>query len=251
MALTPNQRERFNRTILLEGIGEAGQERLLASRVLIIGAGGLGSAAALYLAAAGAGTLGIADGDKVELSNLQRQILHETADIGSPKVASAERRLSALNPQIHVVKHGIRIDETTAAAVIADYDFVIDATDNLGSKFLINDACVRCGVPFSHAGVLAFLGQAMTVVPGQSACYRCVFPEPPPASSQPRTSHQGILGSIAGILGAIQATECIKYLCGIKGLLTDRLFVCDGKSMECRTVDVRKRPACRACGRGD
>jgi molybdopterin/thiamine biosynthesis adenylyltransferase len=249
MILSGYEAERFGRNILLDGIGEPGQYKLVNSRVLIIGAGGLGSPAAFYCAAAGVGTIGIADPDSVELSNLQRQILHTMQDVGTPKVASAEKKLNALYPEINIVRHQIRINSDNADSLLCGYQFVIDATDNFASKFLINDACVKFKIPFSHAGVLALSGQIMTVLPNKSACYRCVFGKEPPVESAPVTSRFGILGSVAGVIGAMQATECIKYLCGIDGLLTDRILIFDGKTMNCRTVQVKRNPSCPACGK--
>jgi molybdopterin/thiamine biosynthesis adenylyltransferase len=248
MPLTPYEAERFSRNVLLEGVGEDGQRRLIEASILIIGAGGLGSPAAFYCAAAGVGTIGIVDSDIVDLSNLQRQILHDMSDIGEPKVMSAEKKLRALYPEINIVRHRTRLDADNAGPLIRQYQFVIDATDSFTSKFIINDACVNSGIPFSHAGVCAFQGQLMTVLPGISACYRCVFGKEPPVASAPTTSKYGILGAIAGITGAMQATECIKYLCGIDGLLLDRLMVFDGRDMNSRIVKVKRNPLCCACG---
>ncbi|MBD3393688.1 MAG: adenylyltransferase [Chitinivibrionales bacterium] len=248
MPLTSQQQERYNRTMLLEGIGPDGQDKLLHSRVLIVGAGGLGSSAAFYLAAAGVGTLGIVDSDRVELSNLQRQILHSTADLGRPKVESAGRKLRSLNPDVHIEKHSARLTPGTIAACIDEYEFVVDATDNFESKFMINDACVRRGISFSHAGVSAMEGQTLTVRPKQSACYRCVFPAAPAADAVPSTSRVGILGSVAGIVGAIQATECIKCITGAGHLLTDTLLVFDASTMNFRAVSVQRNAGCPACG---
>jgi molybdopterin/thiamine biosynthesis adenylyltransferase len=247
MSLDAQQQERYQRNILIAGIGADGQEKLLKSRALVIGAGGLGSPAALYLAAAGVGYVGIADSDAVELSNLQRQIIHATGDIGAMKTESAARKIIGLNPDVHVEKLSVRIDGESIFQCIDGYDFIIDATDNFDSKFCINDACVRAGVPFSHAGVCGFRGQTMTVVPGKSPCYRCVFKQSPPPESCPTTAREGILGAVAGIIGATQALECIKYLCGCGGLLTGRLFVLDAKAMDCRTVDVKRDRSCGAC----
>lgn len=247
--ISSEQKERYSRQILLEEIGRPGQERLLAGRVLIIGAGGLGSPAALYLAAAGVGTIGLADGDEVELSNLQRQILHFTPDIGAAKVSSAAKKLSALNPEVTVVKHQTSVTTENIEDILAGYQFVVDATDNFPARFLINDSCVRLGIPYSHGGVLRFLGQAITVLPHSSPCYRCIFPEPPPEDVASACCRDGILGAVPGIIGSIQATEAIKYLTGTGDLLAGRLLTYDALRMRFREVPVPRNPRCPACGR--
>ncbi|NMC74612.1 MAG: HesA/MoeB/ThiF family protein [Geobacteraceae bacterium] len=247
--ISSEQQERYSRQILLEEIGRPGQERLLAGRVLIIGAGGLGSPAALYLAAAGVGTIGLADGDEVELSNLQRQILHFTPDIGAAKVSSAAKKLSALNPEVTVVKHQTSVTTENIEDILAGYQFVVDATDNFPARFLINDSCVRLGIPYSHGGVLRFLGQAITVLPHSSPCYRCIFPEPPPEDVASACCRDGILGAVPGIIGSIQATEAIKYLTGTGDLLAGRLLTYDALRMRFREVPVPRNPRCPACGR--
>lgn len=247
--LTREQHERYSRQILLEEIGCAGQERLLNGRVLIIGAGGLGSPAALYLAAAGVGTIGLADGDLVEISNLQRQILHFTPDVGTAKVSSAGKKLSALNPEVTVVAHQAAVTSENIEEIIAGYHFVVDATDNFPARFLINDSCVRLGIPYSHGGVLRFLGQSITVLPHTSPCYRCIFPEPPPAEVAAACCRDGILGVVPGIIGSIQATEAIKYLTGCGELLTGRLLTYDALRMRFREIPLQKNPRCPACGR--
>lgn len=246
--LTDDQIERFSRHIMLKEVGGKGQERLFAGRVLIIGVGGLGSPVALYLAAAGVGTIGIADADAVELSNLQRQIIHNSSDIGRAKVISAKQKMLAMNPDITVNAYQERINAGNIKAVIEDYDFVIDATDNFASKFLINDACVLARKPFSHAGVLQFAGQTMTVTPYESACYRCVFASPPPEDVVPSCSRAGIMGVLPGVIGTIQATEAIKSLLGIGSILTDRLLTYDALQMKFREVVVRRSPRCQICG---
>jgi molybdopterin-synthase adenylyltransferase len=245
--LSSERQERYARQLMLEEIGSAGQEQLLASRVLIVGAGGLGSPAAYYLAAAGVGTIGLVDADLVDLSNLQRQILHATADLGRPKVASAGAKLAALNAEVRVITQQLALDEGNSAGIIADYDFVIDATDNFSAKFLINDTCVRLGIPFSHGGVLRFSGQTMTVVPQQSPCYRCIFPEPPPPDVASACSRDGILGVLPGVIGVIQATEAIKVLLGIGEPLTGRLLTYDALSLRFREVPLRRAPRCPVC----
>jgi molybdopterin/thiamine biosynthesis adenylyltransferase len=247
--LTAEQQERYSRQILLEEIGCAGQERLLNGRVLIIGAGGLGSPIALYLAAAGVGTIGIADGDEVELSNLQRQILHFTPDIGASKVSSAREKMTALNPDALVVPHQTSVTGENIDEIIEGYDFVVDATDNFPARFLINDTCVRLDIPYSHGGVLRFLGQTITVLPHSSPCYRCIFPDPPPDDVASACCRDGILGIVPGVIGPIQATEAIKYLTGIGELLTGRLLTYDALRMRFREIPLQKNPRCPACGR--
>ncbi len=245
--LTRKQHERYCRQILLEEIGCAGQEKLLDGRALIIGAGGLGSPIALYLAAAGVGTIGIADGDEVELSNLQRQILHFTPDIGASKVSSAREKMTALNPDVMVVPHQTSVNGENIEEIIKGYDFVVDATDNFPSRFLINDTCVRLSIPYSHGGVLRFFGQTITVLPHSSPCYRCIFPEPPPDEVASACCRDGILGVVPGVIGSIQATEAIKYLTGIGEMLTGRLLTFDALRMRFREVPVGKNPRCPAC----
>jgi adenylyltransferase/sulfurtransferase len=240
--------DRYSRNIILKEIGPRGQKKLSNAKVLIIGAGGLGSPAALYCAAAGVGTIGIVDYDKVELSNLQRQILHASAEIGQPKVESARRRLQELNDTLLINSYCEKLYNDNADDIIHGYDFVIDATDTFESKFLINDACVRLSVPFSHAGVLGWQGQTLTVLPGISACYRCVFQEPPPADSVPSCAQAGILGAVAGLLGTVQATEAIKFLTSAGELLSNRMLVCDALTMNFRTIKVRRDIRCSACG---
>jgi molybdopterin/thiamine biosynthesis adenylyltransferase len=243
-----DQLHRYSRHIILQEVGVEGQSKILAARVLIIGAGGLGSPAALYLAAAGVGTIGIADADCVDLTNLQRQVIHFTDDVGRPKVESAAAKMRALNPDVEVRTYRELVVAANALEIVADYDFVIDGTDNFAAKFLINDACVKAGKPFSHGGILRFDGQTMTVLPGQSACYRCVFGQPPPANSVPSCSQAGILGPVAGVLGTIQAVEAVKCVAGVPGLLTDVLLMFNARSFDFRKVPLRRRAGCPACG---
>lgn len=245
--LTEEQIERYSRHILLQEVGAEGQEKLLNAKVLIIGAGGLGAPAALYLAAAGVGNIGIVDADKVDLSNLQRQIIHFTKDVGFPKVESAKEKMLAINPDIKVTAYQEYLYSSNAKEIIEPWDFIIDGTDNFPVKFLINDACVMLDKPFSHGGILRFQGQTFTHVPG-SACYRCFFKEPPPAGAVPTCSQAGVLGAIAGMLGTIQAAEALKYILGIGRLLTDRLLTFDAKTMDFRTIHVKKRENCEICG---
>jgi adenylyltransferase/sulfurtransferase len=247
--LTPEQIERYSRQILVPDLGGTVQMHLRDARVLIIGAGGLGSPAAFYLAAAGIGTLGIVDPDKVELSNLQRQILHATADIGKPKVDSAKTTLTALNPDVEVKTYPVRYDASNAADIAAEYQFIVDGSDNFDTKFLVNDTAIDLGIAFSHAGIVRLQGQTMTVIPGKSACYRCLFKAPPPPEEILNCQASGILGAVAGTLGTIQATEAVKYLAGFEDcLLTDRLLVYDAKHMKFRDVEVKRDPHCITCG---
>jgi len=247
--LTPAQRERYSRNILLRELGEAGQERLGRARVLVIGTGGLGSPIALYLAAAGVGTLGIVDSDRVDLSNLQRQIIHATPDLGRIKVESAAEAIQALNPEVRVRMLPVRLCAANILEIIRDYDFVIDGTDNFAAKFLINDACVLAGIPLSHGGVLRFEGQTMTVLPQKTACYRCIFRQPPLAGTVAVSSEVGILGSVAGMLGTIQATEAIKFVTGAGQLLANALLRFDALSMDFRRIPLQRQEDCPVCGR--
>lgn len=248
MSLNEEQIERYSRQILLQQVGGVGQEKLLAARVLVVGTGGLGSPVALYLAAAGVGTIGLVDADAVDRSNLQRQIAHATPDLGRPKVVSAAEKLRALNPDVTVRTHELYLSAANIADVIADYDFVVEGTDNFPSKFLVNDACWFARKPFSHAGILRFDGQLFTVLPGESACYRCAFPAPPPANAVPTCSQAGVLGGVAGTIGCLQATEALKYVLGVGELLTDRLLVFDALAMRFREVKFRRNPRCPLCG---
>jgi len=245
--MNSEQKRRYNRHLILDGIGLEGQQKLLSARVLIVGAGGLGSPVALYLAAAGVGTLGIADGDSVSLTNLQRQVIHRTEDVSQPKVASAERAIKALNPDVQVVKYEEYLTENTIREVVKQYDFVIDGTDNFAIKYLINDACVMEGKPFCMGGINRYNGQLMTHIPG-TACYRCMFPEPPAQEEVETCSMVGVLGSIAGICGTLQATEAIKYITGTGQLLTNALLTFDALSMQFNRFDFFKNDDCRLCG---
>jgi len=243
-----DQLERYSRHILLDEVGIDGQEKILTAKILIVGAGGLGSPAALYLAAAGIGTIGIVDYDAVEISNLQRQIVHFTKDINRAKVDSAAEKMRAINPDILVQTHRVRLGADNIMDIIRGYDFVIDGSDNFPTKFLVNDACLFAAVPFSHGGILRFEGQTMTVLPGVSACYRCIFPKPPPQNVVPTCSQAGVLGPIAGMLGTIQAAEALKYVFGIGELLTDTLLTFDAKTMDFHKVRLQKQKNCQICG---
>lgn len=249
MGLTEQQIDRYSRQIILEQVGGVGQEKLLASKVLIIGAGGLGSPVALYLAAAGVGNIGIVDADRVDVTNLQRQVIHFTKDVGDEKVVSAEQKIKEINPDVNVKIYSTRATAANIREIIRGYDFVVDGTDNFPTKFLINDACYFEKVPFSHAGILRFDGQMMTILPGRTACYRCLFDKPPPAGIVPSCSQAGILGPLAGVIGCLQATEVLKYILGAGELLTDRLLVFDGLGLQFRQVKVNRNPDCRICGK--
>ncbi len=248
MALTESQIERYSRHIILKEVGGKGQQKLLDSKVLIIGAGGLGAPIALYLAAAGIGTIGIADADTVDLSNLQRQVIHFTPDIGKPKVISAKEKIEAINPDVQVRTYHEWISAANIMAIIKEYDFVVDGTDNFAAKFLINDACVLAGKPYSHGGILQFVGQTITVLPGQSTCYRCIFPTPPPKDAIPTCSQAGVIGVLPGVIGSIQATEAIKFLLGKGELLTGRILMYDALGMKFRDVAINRNPHCPVCG---
>ncbi|MFQ5902218.1 MAG: ThiF family adenylyltransferase [Candidatus Binatia bacterium] len=249
MRLTSEQIERYSRQIMIPDLGGKGQIRVRQGRVLVIGAGGLGCPAAFYLAAAGIGTLGLVDSDRVELSNLQRQILHSTRDLSREKVESAKEKLSQLNPEVELHTYPVRLQEENATEIVAPYDFIIDGSDNFATKFLVNDIAVGLGKPFSHAGIVRLQGQTMTVIPGKSACYRGIFQEPPPPGEILNCQQAGILGAIAGTIGSIQATEAIKYFVGMEEeLLVDRLLTYDAKTIKFRTIEVKRNPQCRACG---
>lgn len=248
MDFTDEQITRYSRHILLPEVGGKGQKKISCSRVLIVGAGGLGSPAALYLAAAGVGTLGLIDHDVVDLSNLQRQVIHHTPDIGRPKVLSAKEKIQALNPDVAVVMHETRFMAANALEVIQGYDVVIDGVDNFPAKFLINDACYLAGRPLVHGGILRFEGRVTTIVPRQSACYRCVFGQPPPPGLVASCQEAGVLGVLAGVIGTIQASEALKLVLGIGRPLTDRLLDFDARNSAFREITIRRNPRCALCG---
>lgn len=229
--------DRYNRNRLIEGFGEEGQRKLAEAKVLVIGAGGLGSPVLLYLAAAGVGTLGIVDYDKVEVTNLQRQILHFTSDLNRPKVASAANKLQDLRPDIHLQLHEEAFTRQNATALVCSYDFVIDCCDNFETKFLINDVCVQEKIPYSHGSVVALRGEVMTYLPGHN-CYRAFFDAPPDSPEAYTSATAGILGAMAGVVGSIQATEAIKYLTGMGELLVDKLLTIDGRTMRFQTLHL-------------
>lgn len=249
--LTECQQLRYARHLTMEEIGASGQQKLLCAKVCVIGAGGLGSPAALYLAAAGVGTIGIVDADCVELSNLQRQILHATTDLGKQKARSAQETLHDLNPDTVVQTYPVFVGEDNIQAIIQDYDFIIDAVDNFPAKFLINDACVRAGKPFVHAGVIRFQGQLMTYVPGKGPCYRCIFKNPPPQGAVLPAKQAGILGAVCGVIGSLQAIEAMKYVLGTGELLTGKLLTYDALHAQFRTIKLPGPAAdCVVCGGG-
>ena len=248
MAFTNEQLERYSRHMILQEVGVKGQKMLLNASVLIIGAGGLGAPAALYLAAAGVGTIGIVDADEVDLSNLQRQVIHTTNDVGKAKVKSAAETMEAINPDVTVKTYRTFVDSTNIMDLIKDYDFIIDGTDNFPAKFLINDACVMAGKPFSHAGIIRFKGQLMTYVPGEGPCYRCVFKNPPPKDAVPTCKQAGVIGAMGGVIGSLQAMEAIKYIIGKGELLTGKLLTYDALKMEFHTIKLPKDHHCAVCG---
>ncbi|UCG59618.1 MAG: molybdopterin-synthase adenylyltransferase MoeB [Phycisphaerales bacterium] len=248
MPLSEQQIERYSRHIILEQVGGAGQEKLLSSKVLIVGAGGLGAPAGLYLAAAGVGTIGLVDADSVDLTNLQRQIIHHTSDLGVEKVASARNKMQAINPEVTVETYHIKATADNIRKIIPGYDFVIDGTDNFPAKFLINDACFFERIPFSHAGILRFEGQLITVLPRETACYRCIFHSAPPAGAVPTCSQAGVLGVLAGVIGSLQATEAMKYLLDIGDLVTNALLTYNALTLEFRKVRLNRNPDCPLCG---
>ena len=246
--LSEAQMERYSRHIILKEVGGKGQQQLFDGKVLIIGAGGLGAPIALYLAAAGVGTIGIADADNVDISNLQRQVIHFTPDVGKPKVESAREKMVALNPDVKVVPYKEWVTAANIMEMISYYDFIIDGTDNFVAKFLINDACVLASKPYSHGGILRFDGQTTTINPRHSACYRCVFPKPPPKAAIPTCSQAGVIGVLPGVLGTIQATEAIKFLLGKGELLNDRLLTYNALRMKFREIPIKRKVNCPVCG---
>jgi molybdopterin/thiamine biosynthesis adenylyltransferase/rhodanese-related sulfurtransferase len=250
ISLRPDQEARYSRHTLLPEVGIAGQLKLLAARVLCIGAGGLGSPSSMYLAAAGVGTIGVIDDDVVDASNLQRQLLHTTDRVGVAKVDSAETTLRGLNPDVKVDKHRTRITSDNALALIGAYDLVIDGADNFATRYLVNDAALRLGKPVIHASIFRFEGQ-ITVFPANgSPCYRCLYPQPPPAEDAPSCAEAGVLGVLPGIMGVLQATEAIKLVLGLGETLAGRLVVYDAIKTRFRELRLRRDPACPTCGDG-
>ena len=239
---------RYSRHLILPEVALEGQQRLKASRVLLIGAGGLGSPLALYLAAAGVGTIGLVDFDVVDVTNLQRQIVHGTKDVGRPKLESARDRLKDMNPHVHVEGYETRLTSENALEIVRDYDIVIDGTDNFATRYLTNDACVILGKPNVYGSIFRFEGQSSVFATEDGPCYRCLYPEPPPPGLVPSCAEGGVLGVLPGLVGTIQATEGIKLLLGIGEPLIGRLLLIDALRMQFRTMKLRKNPDCPACG---
>lgn len=248
MDFSEDQITRYSRHILLPEVGGKGQKKIAKAKILLVGAGGLGSPAALYLAAAGVGTIGLIDSDLVDLSNLQRQVLHHTTDIGRPKVLSGKDKIAALNPDVRVVMYEERMTSKNALKFISEYDVVIDGVDNFPAKFLINDACFFADKPLVHGAILRFDGRVTTIIPKKSACYRCVFKTPPPPGLVASCQEAGVIGVLAGIIGTIQATEALKLVLGIGRPLTDRLLDFDARRTQFREIKVRRNPSCPLCG---
>ena len=245
--LCPDQVKRYSRHIIMGDVGSKGQRALMGSKALIIGAGGLGSPSAIYLSLAGVGTVGIVDFDVVELSNLQRQVLHHTADVGRPKVQSAVDNIKAYNPDVNVVVHETRLESDNAMEIISQYDLVINGADNFATRYLVNDACYLLNKPLVDGSILIFDGQATVFLPGEG-CYRCLFPSPPPPGMVPNCAEAGVLGALTGLVGSIQATEALKYFLGIGESLSSRLLLIDALSMTFREVRLKKNPKCPLCG---
>lgn len=245
--LTDEQMQRYSRQIILGEVGVAGQRRLLDSRVLIVGAGGLGSPSSLYLAAAGVGTLGIVDGDRVDLSNLHRQVLHHTHDLGRPKTQSARRTLEDINPDVTVIPHQTVLTRDNALEIIRDYHVVVNGSDNFPTRYLVNDACVLLGKPMVDASILRWEGQFTVFLPGRG-CYRCLFPSPPPPGAVPSCAEAGVIGAVAGFMGTLQAVETVKLLLGQGEVLANRLLIFDALEGSLRTVRWSRNPDCPVCG---
>lgn len=249
LGFTNDQIYRYSRHIILPDVGGAGQKKLLKAKVLLVGAGGLGSPTAMYLAAAGVGTLGIVEFDRVDLSNLQRQLLHRTQDVGRPKIDSAEDTIHALNPDVKVIKHQVVLDSTNVMDIIKDYDIVVNGTDNFPTRYLVNDACVFAKKPLVDGSIFMFEGQATVFDAANGGpCYRCLFPTPPPPGEVPSCQEAGVLGVLPGIIGSIEAIEVIKLILGKGDSLKGRLLLFDALAMEFREMQVQKDPNCPVCG---
>jgi len=249
-SLSADQRRRYSRHLLIPGIGEEGQQALLDAKVLLVGAGGLGAPAALYLSAAGVGTLGVIDADDVDASNLQRQVIHTTGRLGMSKVESAAQAITALNPDVTVIPHRERLTRENALGIISQYDIVFDGSDNFATRYLINDACVILQKPNVHGSIFRFDGQSTTFDPRNehSPCYRCLFPEPPPPELAPNCAEAGVLGVLPGMIGMIQATETVKLILGLGESLVGRLLTYDALTMTFRTLKIARDPSCPMCG---
>ncbi len=246
--LSPDEVLRYSRHLILPDVGVEGQRRLKAARVLVVGAGGLGSPLALYLAAAGVGKLGLVDFDAVDLTNLQRQILHGTADVGRPKLASARDRIADANPHVQLETYETRLTSANALDILRGYDLVVDGTDNFATRYLVNDACVLLGIPNVYGSIFRFEGQASVFATAEGPCYRCLYREPPPPGLVPSCAEGGVLGVLPGLIGVIQATEAIKLIVGIGQPLIGRLLLVDALGMSFRTLQLRRDPECPACG---
>jgi adenylyltransferase/sulfurtransferase len=244
---TEEQIKRYSRHIILPEVGGKGQKKLLSSKALLVGAGGLGSPAGLYLAAAGIGTIGVIDADTVDLSNLQRQVLHSTKDLERPKAFSAQERMQGINPDVKVIPYPIRLTAENALGIIKDYDIVLEGSDNFPTKFLVNDACVMLGRPLVLAGILRFEGQLFTIQPGKGPCYRCIFRNAPPAGLIPSCQEAGILGAVAGVMGTLQAVETLKILLGVGESAAGKIVLFDASTTEFKNVNVRRDPDCPVC----
>ena len=247
-SLSPHELQRYARHLILPHVELAGQRKLKAARILVIGAGGLGSPVALYLAAAGVGTLGLVDFDVVDVTNLQRQLLHGTGDVGRSKLDSARDRLREVNPHVHVETYDTRLTSANALDILREYDLIVDGTDNFATRYLTNDACVLLGKPNVYGSIFRFEGQASVFSTADGPCYRCLFPEPPPPGLVPSCAEGGVLGVLPGMIGTIQAAEALKLALGAGSSLAGRLLLVDALTMEFRTVKLRKDPACPACG---
>lgn len=247
-ALTPADLARYSRHLSLREVGVQGQEKLKAAKVLLVGAGGLGSPAALYLAASGVGTIGVIDNDKVDVSNLQRQVLYDTQSVGRPKADAAKQRLQGLNPEIELVAHAVELRAANVRDIFSKYDIVLDGTDRFTTRYLSNDACVILRKPLVSAAIHRFEGQAMTYVPGRGPCYRCLFPEPPADGVVPNCAEAGVLGVLPGVMGTIQATEAIKLIVGVGEPLLGRLLTYDALAMRFEEFRFSRRPDCAVCG---
>ncbi len=248
-SLSPEQIKRYSRHIMLPEVGEVGQGKLLDSKVLFIGAGGLGSPSSLYLAAAGVGTIGIVDDDVVDESNLQRQVLHNIERLGMPKVESAKKTLQLLNPDVKVVPHATRLSSDNVLDIIANYDVIVDGADNFPTRYLLNDAALKLGKPVVHASIFRFEGQITTFLADQGPCYRCLYPDPPPPGMAPSCQEAGVLGVLPGLVGTLQANEAVKVILGVGETLSGRLLVFDALSTKFRTLKLRKDPHCRVCSK--
>lgn len=246
-ALTPAQVQRYSRHLIMPNVGSAGQRALVGAKVLVVGAGGLGSPVSLYLALAGVGTIGIVDFDTVDVSNLQRQILHTDADVGRRKVVSARETLEAHNPEVNVIMHEEPINADNAMDIIPNYDIVVNGADNFATRYLVNDAAYLAGKPLVDGAILVFDGQAATYLPGEG-CYRCLFPDPPPPGEVPNCAEAGVIGALPGLVGSIQALETIKIAMGIGETLAGRMLIIDALTMEFREIKVRRNPDCKLCG---